>query len=385
MSRSEVFTTTTYYTTEFQMRSLDEICARLRQTKSSGGSGTQGDPGSGKNDSVVGSRKRKATQPCAHQNRARPSFSFDECGERSDVCADMNSRNTIDAGILQLPVELITPIDSPSPSSNDELSYVPSSKNVGNECKSRLFGGPSETFDSSPATVEDHGESTQSNHSTEYGLLRDNSSKSCRKKAMQSGQCGRPFCKLRKKLHYHCNFCEQGFGDLERLLPHLQKHYTNASSGGCRQSGAPSPKPQLAVSSSPSSDLSNILVNMSAFGAPIHLSLPTNNHSSQTSSSRSVSDSNSSLVLKSTPNLASNAGVIRDGGWSFVSENFGDKTVSEVDAELEQTRGIYGNDVPKERTFKFIDCTYEAMKAVTRREGASVDEFDNSECRKLER
>uniref|UniRef100_A0A1B6C8U6 C2H2-type domain-containing protein n=2 Tax=Clastoptera arizonana TaxID=38151 RepID=A0A1B6C8U6_9HEMI len=40
--------------------------------------------------------------------------------------------------------------------------------------------------------------------------------------------CSRPFCKLKRKEHYHCNACSQAFSELERLRPHIIKHNPNA-------------------------------------------------------------------------------------------------------------------------------------------------------------
>lgn len=38
--------------------------------------------------------------------------------------------------------------------------------------------------------------------------------------------CGRPFCKLKKKEHFHCHICNQAFSEQEKLKPHLLKHAT---------------------------------------------------------------------------------------------------------------------------------------------------------------
>ncbi|RZF38189.1 hypothetical protein LSTR_LSTR005550 [Laodelphax striatellus] len=40
--------------------------------------------------------------------------------------------------------------------------------------------------------------------------------------------CSRPFCKLKRKEHYHCNVCNQAFSELERLRPHIAKHSPGA-------------------------------------------------------------------------------------------------------------------------------------------------------------
>lgn len=40
----------------------------------------------------------------------------------------------------------------------------------------------------------------------------------------QEISCGRPFCKLKKKKHFHCQICNQAFSEQEKLKPHILKH-----------------------------------------------------------------------------------------------------------------------------------------------------------------
>ncbi|XP_049824375.1 zinc finger protein castor homolog 1-like isoform X2 [Aethina tumida] len=40
--------------------------------------------------------------------------------------------------------------------------------------------------------------------------------------------CSRPFCKLKRKYHYHCNLCNQAFSEIDRLVVHVAKHSTGA-------------------------------------------------------------------------------------------------------------------------------------------------------------
>lgn len=40
--------------------------------------------------------------------------------------------------------------------------------------------------------------------------------------------CSRPFCKLKRKNHYHCNACNQAFSEVDRLVTHIAKHSTGA-------------------------------------------------------------------------------------------------------------------------------------------------------------
>lgn len=40
--------------------------------------------------------------------------------------------------------------------------------------------------------------------------------------------CSRPFCKLKRKYHYHCTACNQAFSELDKLIIHVSKHSSGA-------------------------------------------------------------------------------------------------------------------------------------------------------------
>ncbi|RXG51755.1 Transcription factor castor, partial [Armadillidium vulgare] len=40
----------------------------------------------------------------------------------------------------------------------------------------------------------------------------------------QEISCGRPFCKLKKKEHFHCQICNQAFSEQDKLRSHIMKH-----------------------------------------------------------------------------------------------------------------------------------------------------------------
>ncbi|KAK9744593.1 hypothetical protein QE152_g7648 [Popillia japonica] len=42
--------------------------------------------------------------------------------------------------------------------------------------------------------------------------------------------CSRPFCKLKRKCHYHCNACNQAFSEVDKLVVHVAKHSSGALS-----------------------------------------------------------------------------------------------------------------------------------------------------------
>jgi len=58
-----------------------------------------------------------------------------------------------------------------------------------------------------------------------------------------SQNCGRPFCKLKKKDHYHCFNCNQAFSDPARLRSHVSKHGVKLKKNDVVENASIAPKP----------------------------------------------------------------------------------------------------------------------------------------------
>lgn len=50
-----------------------------------------------------------------------------------------------------------------------------------------------------------------------------------------SENCSRPFCKLKRKEHFHCNACNQAFSEVDRLRHHIARHSSGAMSPGLKR------------------------------------------------------------------------------------------------------------------------------------------------------
>ncbi|XP_055690057.1 zinc finger protein castor homolog 1-like isoform X3 [Lutzomyia longipalpis] len=59
--------------------------------------------------------------------------------------------------------------------------------------------------------------------------------------------CNRPFCKLKKKVHYHCDFCNQAFSEESRLNFHMMKHQMARRVDDESNAAAPLAMSQLAL------------------------------------------------------------------------------------------------------------------------------------------
>lgn len=55
--------------------------------------------------------------------------------------------------------------------------------------------------------------------------------------------CSRPFCKLKRKYHYHCTACNQAFSELDKLLVHVSKHSSGALNSQLQEESSNSNSP----------------------------------------------------------------------------------------------------------------------------------------------
>uniref|UniRef100_A0A915IDY3 C2H2-type domain-containing protein n=1 Tax=Romanomermis culicivorax TaxID=13658 RepID=A0A915IDY3_ROMCU len=159
-------------------------------------------------------------------------------------------------------------------------------------------------------------------------------------------QCGRPFCKLKRRDHFHCSHCHQGFSHYDRLVSHMLKH------------GVTLPQTQMSLSlNSPNTAQNNqiqvpndLLYNNLR---PSVINVPLVLHSTDTPPSRTANQMKYQ-VFKASPITDSSANKI-GGDFPTADRNLPiSNRQSENDAKIVATSKAAKFNVPTKKR-KFVD------------------------------